>query len=161
MQWGVYGRCTKASVKTSSWYSCTMRIAVESVNRWQWQTSQTGTGRLPLKSIEFTLKEYQGQVVGRLDSRVERECQGVRVSMLSTVARMTSGKLTEEGRETWSSAPNTRYSNTETYPSMLDEPMITVEVLNIEQDPTGFRHLTANRPCEAGYWKQNNSLARK
>ena len=31
--------------------------------------------------------------------------------------------------------------------------MITVEVLNIEQDPTGFRHLTANRPCEAGCWK--------
>ena len=38
--------------------------------------------------------------------------------------------------------------------------MITVEVLNIEQDPTGFRHLTANRPCEAGCWKQNNSLAK-
>ena len=31
---------------------------------------------------------------------------------------------------------------------MLDGPIRTVEVLNIEQDPTGFRHLTANRPCE-------------
>ena len=36
--------------------------------------------------------------------------------------------------------------HTKTYPSMLDGPIRTVEVLNIEQDPTGFRHPTANRP---------------
>ena len=48
--------------------------------------------------MTFLLKYLHGTDV--VHESVNDICQGVRVSMLSMVARMTSRKLTEQGRET-------------------------------------------------------------